>query len=69
MAPSPYSLFSIYLLISSVWGSGVGFDLICGLYYKPMTIVNDDSMVISKLETLLTDDARVIIYGHHMFIV
>jgi hypothetical protein len=30
-------------------------------------IVNDDSSIISKLETSLTDDARVIIYDHHMF--
>ena len=41
----------------------------CGLYYKPMTIVNDDSRVITKLETSLTDDARVVIYDRHMFIV
>jgi hypothetical protein len=34
-----------------------------------MTIVNDDSRVINKLEASLTDDARVIIYDHHMFIV
>ncbi len=34
-----------------------------------MTIVNDDSRVINKLETSLTDDARVVIYDHHMFIV
>jgi hypothetical protein len=40
-----------------------------GLYYKPMTIVNDDSRVVNKLKTLLTDDARVVIYDHHMFIV
>ncbi len=40
-----------------------------GLYYKPMTIVNDDSRVINKLETSLTDDSRVVIYDHHMFIV
>ncbi len=39
------------------------------LYYKPITIVNDDSSAISKLETSLTDDARVIIYDCHMFIV
>ncbi len=38
-------------------------------YYKPITIVNDDSTVINKLETSLTDGARVIIYDHHMFIV
>ncbi len=40
-----------------------------GRYYKPMTIVNDDSRVITKLETSLTDDARVVIYDRHMFIV
>ncbi len=40
-----------------------------GLYYKPMMIVNDYSRVINKFETSLTDDARVIIYDRHMFIV
>jgi hypothetical protein len=40
-----------------------------GLQYKPMTILNDDSRVINKLEASLTDDARVIIYDCHMFIV
>jgi hypothetical protein len=34
-----------------------------------MMIVNDDSGVINKLEASLTDDDRVIIYDHHMFIV
>ncbi len=34
-----------------------------------MMIVNDDSRVVNKLETSLTDDARVVIYDHHMFIV
>ncbi len=43
--------------------------LTSGLYYKPMMMVNGDSRVVTKLETSLTDDARVIIYGHHMFIV
>ncbi len=33
-----------------------------------MTIVNDDSRVINKLEASLTDDARVVIYDRHMFI-
>ncbi len=46
-----------------------GAGLASGLYYKPMTIINDDSRVINKLEASLTDDARVIIYDHHMFIV
>jgi hypothetical protein len=40
-----------------------------GLYYKPMTIVNDDSRVINKLEVSLTDDARVVIYNRHLLIV
>jgi hypothetical protein len=34
-----------------------------------MTIINDDSRVINKLETPLTDGTRVIIYEHHMFVV
>jgi hypothetical protein len=42
---------------------------LCGLYYKPITIVNDDFSSIYKLQTSLTDDARVVIYDRHMFIV
>ncbi len=34
-----------------------------------MTIVNDDSRVVNKIETSLTDDARVAIYDCHMVIV
>jgi hypothetical protein len=34
-----------------------------------MMIVTDDSRVIDKLETSLTDEARVVIYNCHMFIV
>ncbi len=34
-----------------------------------MMIVNDDSTVINKLEASLADDARVVIYDRHMFIV
>jgi hypothetical protein len=34
-----------------------------------MMIVNDDSRVITKLETSLTDDTRVVIYDHHMYII
>ncbi len=33
-----------------------------------MTVVNEDSRVITKLETSLTDNARVLIYDRHMFI-
>ncbi len=32
-----------------------------------MTILNDNSRVVNKLEASLTDDARVVIYDHHMF--
>ncbi len=32
-------------------------------------ILIDDSRVVNKLEASLTDNARVIIYDHHMFIV
>jgi hypothetical protein len=41
----------------------------CGLYYKPMMIVNDDARIVNKLDASLTDDARVVIYDRHMFIV
>ncbi len=39
------------------------------LCYKPMTIVNDNAWVVNKLEASITDDARVVIYDRHMFIV
>jgi len=34
-----------------------------------MAIVNDNFRVITKLETSLTDDTRVVIYNRHIFIV
>jgi hypothetical protein len=34
-----------------------------------MMIVNDDSRVVTKLETSLANDARVVIYDCNMFIV
>jgi hypothetical protein len=34
-----------------------------------MMIINDDSRVVNKLEPSLTDDARVVIYNRHLFIV
>jgi hypothetical protein len=46
------------------------FDLkISGLYYKHTTIVNYASCIINKLKALLTDDARVVIYDCHVYIV
>ncbi len=41
----------------------------CGLYYKHIMIVNDDCSIVNKFESSLTDDARVVIYDRHMFIV
>jgi hypothetical protein len=40
-----------------------------GLYNKHTTIVNDDCSIINKFVSSLTDDARVIIYNHNMFII
>jgi hypothetical protein len=40
-----------------------------GLYYKHMTIVNYASSAVNKLKALQTDDARVVIYDRHVFIV
>jgi len=34
-----------------------------------VTIINDNARIINKLDASLTEDARVIIYDHHMFIV
>ncbi len=34
-----------------------------------MTIVNDESRVVNKLETSLTDATRVVIYDRHVFLV
>jgi hypothetical protein len=42
-------------------------DLI-GMYYKQVTIVNDDSSIISKLNFKLIDNPRVVIYDHNRFI-
>jgi len=47
----------------------VPFSATSGLYYKHMTIINYASSVVNKLEALLTDDARVIIYNRHVFII
>ena len=39
------------------------------MYYKHVTIVNDDCSVISKLSFKLIDDPRVVIYDCHKFII
>ncbi len=42
---------------------------ICGLYYKHITIVNDDSSIINWWHLSLTYDARVVFYDINMFII
>jgi hypothetical protein len=42
---------------------------ISGLYFKHVMIVNYASSGVNKLKASLDDDARVIIYDRHMFIV
>jgi hypothetical protein len=39
------------------------------LYYNYITIVNYDSKFVNKFGASLTDDARVVIYDHCMFMV
>ncbi len=39
------------------------------MYYKHLTIVKDDSSVISKGSFTLIDDPRVVIYDCHRFII
>ncbi len=39
------------------------------MYKKHMTIVNYASSIVNKPKALLTDDARVVIYDRHVFIV
>ncbi len=42
---------------------------VSGLYYKHMTIVNDDSSVVSGQSFKLIDDAGGVIYDRHSFII
>ncbi len=42
---------------------------ISGLYYKHMMIINYASSIVNKLGASLTDDARVVFYDRHVFIV
>jgi hypothetical protein len=41
----------------------------CDLYYKHVTIVNYASNGVNKFNASLIDDARVVIYDRHLFIV
>jgi hypothetical protein len=41
----------------------------CGLYYKHVTIVNDNSNVVSKWSFKLIDDPRAVIYDRNRFVI
>jgi len=53
----------------SIWTFLLVTNEISGLYYKYTMIVNYASSVVNKPEALLTDNARVVIYDRHVFIV
>jgi hypothetical protein len=44
-------------------------DLFCGLYYKHITMVNDNSSIVNECQVSLTDDTRVVIYDRNVFII
>jgi hypothetical protein len=44
-------------------------DLFCGLYYKHITIVNDNSSIVNECQVSLTDGTGVIIYNRNVFII
>ncbi len=54
---------------SSNLTSDGGDTLLGGLYYKHVTIINDDSSFVSKWCLKLIDDPRVVIYDRHRFII
>jgi hypothetical protein len=62
-------LFLNCTVTGSLLGTSLNYHRFCGLYYKPIMTVNDDSRIVNMLETSLIDDARVVIYDCHMFIV
>jgi hypothetical protein len=64
------------MFIEQVTGTGASSTrgdhntrIFCGLYYKHITIVNDDSSVISMCYSSLIDDARGIIYDCNLFMI
>ncbi len=62
-------IYNRHMFIVQATGASGSWIFSCGLYYKPMTIVNDDSSIVNNLEASHTDDARVNIYNRHMLIV
>jgi hypothetical protein len=71
------NVISLPLVIAQWWNTWLSLRtevsypavVTSGLYCKHITIINYNSIVINKFGASLTDDARVIIYNCHMFIV
>jgi len=64
---SEYPQFCTFKLIFSQFG-GCYSQNFCGLYYKHVTINNDNSSIVNKWSLKLIDDTRVIIYDRNGFI-
>ncbi len=70
MSSLPWTLgYLLWVLCYKLWTLEHRLPTFCGLYYKHVTIVNYASSGINKLRASLNDDASVIIYDRHMFIV
>ncbi len=62
--------YSSKIILKTFFEWAIVFIVIsCSLFFKHTMIVIYASSVVNKLEALLTDDARVIIYDCHVFIV
>ncbi len=63
---APYTEYEIKknMLFHSLWQTFPA----CGLYYKHVMIANDDSSIVNKFGASLTDDAKVIIYNHCVYV-
>jgi hypothetical protein len=63
------------MLLENIYSTGVTHDdchimiVMCGLYYKHVTTVNDDSSITNKGIFQLIGNARVVIYDHNRFII
>jgi len=60
-----FGLATVLATLSKLWANL--FSIFCSLYYKHMTIVDDNSSVIIKWSSKLIDSARGVIYDRHMF--
>ncbi len=70
LSTSIFYVVIFFIILSTVVSLTIyNLKIISGLYYKHMTIVNDDSSAVSEQSFKLIDDARGVIYDHCMFII